>query len=372
MRFTDLSAQYSKIQASVDARIADVLDHGHFILGPEVTELEHALSGFCGAAQTVTCASGTDALLLPLMGWGVGEGDAVFVPTFTFAATAEVVALRGATPVFVDVQPDTYNIDPRSLASALKATSHLRPAAVIAVDLFGLPADYDALRQITSAHEMRLIADAAQSFGASSGGSRVGTMGDVTATSFFPAKPLGCYGDGGAILTDDAEFADTLRSLRVHGQRSNKYDNVRIGTNSRLDTMQAAILLEKLKIFPRELEGRSEVAEAYGRGLDEEIEKPRVPVGTTSAWAQYTVQVRDRDLAVKHLRERGIPTAIYYSRPLHLQPAYASFPQAPSGLKVAEELVDVVLSLPMHPYLTEDEISLVTEELNSAVARAPD
>ena len=360
--FIDLQAQRHRLGRRIDDAIGRVLDHGRFIMGPEIRTLEDRLAAFAGVKHVISCASGTDALQLPLMAWGIGPGDAVFIPTFTFAATAEVVALVGATPVFVDVLGDSFNIDPASLEAAITSVAadrRLRPAAIIPVDLFGQPADYDALLPLAERHGLRVLADTAQGFGADYRGKRAGSIGDVAATSFFPAKPLGCYGDGGAIFTDDDEMAATMRSLRVHGQGSDKYDNVRIGMNGRLDTIQAAILLEKLAIFEDEIVARQRVADGYAAALESVVGVPAVIAGATSAWAQYTIKLDDRDGVADRLKAAGIPTAIYYPRPLHRQTAYRDYPIAPTGLPVSEMLAEKVLSLPMHPYLdgaTQDRI----------------
>lgn len=352
--FIDLQAQRIRLGNRIDEAIGRVLEHGQFIMGPEVRTLEERLAALAGVKHVVTCASGTDALQLPLMAWGIGPQDAVFVPAFTFAATAEVVALVGATPVFVDVLDESFNIDPHSLEAAIAsvaAEGRLRPAAVIPVDLFGQPADYDVIRPLAETHGLRVLADTAQGFGAVYRGCRTGSIGDVAATSFFPAKPLGCYGDGGAVFTDDDDVAATLRSLRVHGQGTDKYDNVRIGMNGRLDTVQAAVLLEKLSIFEDEIATRQAVAERYAAGLGDMVEAPALIAGARSAWAQYTIKLDDRDSVATRLKANGIPTAIYYPRPLHRQSAYRDYPIAPAGLPVSESLAKRVLSLPMHPYL---------------------
>jgi len=352
--FIDLQAQRIRLGNRIDEAIGRVLEHGRFIMGPEVRTLEERLAALAGVKHVVTCASGTDALQLPLMAWGIGPQDAVFVPAFTFAATAEVVALVGATPVFVDVLDESFNIDPHSLEAAIAsvaAEGRLRPAAVIPVDLFGQPADYDVIRPLAETHGLRVLADTAQGFGAVYRGCRTGSIGDVAATSFFPAKPLGCYGDGGAVFTDDDGVAAIMRSLRVHGQGSDKYDNVRIGMNGRLDTVQAAVLLEKLSIFEDEIATRQAVAERYAAGLGDMVEAPALIAGASSAWAQYTIKLDDRDSVATRLKANGIPTAIYYPRPLHRQSAYRDYPIAPAGLPVSESLAKRVLSLPMHPYL---------------------
>ncbi|MCA1907270.1 MAG: DegT/DnrJ/EryC1/StrS aminotransferase family protein [Magnetospirillum sp.] len=369
MDFIDLKAQMAPLRNRIDARIARVLDHGGFIMGPEVAELEQRLSAFCGAAHTVTCANGTDALTLVLLAEGIGPGDAVFVPAFTFVASAEVVPLTGATPVFVDVLADSFNMDPASLDAAVGAAraAGLRPRMVVAVDLFGLPADYHALGRIAAAHAMIMVADAAQSFGAERSGKRVGTLADYTTTSFFPAKPLGCYGDGGAVFTDDGAKAELLRSLRVHGKGGDKYDNVRVGVNSRLDTIQAAILLEKLTVFPAEIEARQRVAETYGAAFSDMAALPVVPAASRSVWAQYTLRTPHRDAVIAACRAAGIPTGIYYPRPLNRQTGYADYPVAPGGVPVSERLATEVVSLPMHPYLSPAEQQQVVVTVRGAL-----
>jgi dTDP-4-amino-4,6-dideoxygalactose transaminase len=371
VQFIDLAAQQERIRDRVDAAIARVLDHGRYIMGPEVTELEAALAEFCGAPHAVSCASGTDALLLALMVRGVGAGDAVVVPSFTFASTAEAVALLGATPVFVDVEESTFDLDPDLVAAALDAPpAGTRVVGVLSVDLFGLPADNGALAALTAERGCWLVADAAQSFGATRDGVPVGRQAELTTTSFFPAKPLGCYGDGGAVFAVDAGDAEVLRSLRVHGSGTHKYDNTRIGINGRLDTLQAAILLEKLAVFPDELRARAAVADRYAEGLAgvaDRVALPRLPDGVTSAWAQYTVRVPDRDTVAARLGEAGVPTAVYYPRPLHRQTAYRDFPVGPGGLAVSERLSAEVLSLPMHPYLAPGDQDRVVGTLVDAV-----
>lgn len=368
MQFIDLAAQQARIREEIDTRVARVLDHGRYIMGPEVAELEAALAEFSGVDHVVSCASGTDALVMALMVHGVGPGDAVFVPTFTFAATAEAVAVLGATPVFVDVDDVTFNIDVAKLSAAIQATpGGLRPVGVIAVDLFGLPADYHAIDAAVAEHDMWVVADAAQSFGASRDGRRVGQMAPITTTSFFPAKPLGCYGDGGAVLTTDASTAEVLRSVRVHGSGSEKYDNVRLGINGRLDTLQAAILLPKLAVFADEIESRNRVADRYAEGLFEVASVPVVPDGSQSTWAQYTLRVNDRDEVAAALKAEGVPTAVYYPRPLHSQTAYRRYPVGVGGVDVSERLAHEVLSLPMHPYLDESDQDSVVGAVRRAV-----
>jgi UDP-2-acetamido-2-deoxy-ribo-hexuluronate aminotransferase len=361
--FIDVAAQRRRLGPAIDAAIARVMAHCQFILGPEVRALEEELAAFCGARHAVACASGTDALVLVLRAWGLGPGDAVICPSFTFCATAEVAALVGATPVFVDVDAATFNIDPAGIgaAAALARRLGLTPKAVIPVDLFGLPADHDAIAAAARAEKLLVLDDAAQAFGASYKGRKLGTFGDATATSFFPAKPLGCYGDGGAVFTDDKDFAEMLRSLRMHGQGSDKYDNIRIGTASRLDTIQAAILSEKLKIFPEEIEARARIARRYADGLGDGVTVPTVPDGLSSVWAQYTVRLRTgrRDAFAAALKADGIPTAVYYPIPLHRQQAYRHYPTIEGGLPASERLAADVISLPMHAYLdvpTQDRI----------------
>lgn len=361
--FIDVAAQRRRLGPAIDAAIARVLAHCQFILGPEVRTLENELAKFCGARHAITCASGTDALMLALMAKGIGPGDAVFCPSFTFCATAEVVALVGATPVFTDVEPDSFNIDAKALAAALTTAKRLglTPKAVIPVDLFGLPADHDAIAAIAKSANLFVLDDAAQAFGASYKGRALGRFGHATATSFFPAKPLGCYGDGGAVFTDDEAFAETIMSLRTHGQGSDKYDNVRIGLTSRLDTIQAAILSEKLKIFPEEIAARDGAARRYAHALGGLAIVPQVPSDSTSVWAQYTIRIVGgrRDTVAAALKAEGIPTAIYYPIPLHRQQAYRHYPVGEGGLAVSEKLAAEVLSLPMHGYLdvaTQDRI----------------
>jgi dTDP-4-amino-4,6-dideoxygalactose transaminase len=359
--FIDLAAQQRQIRARIDARIGQVLDHGGYIMGPEVAELEAALATFCGAKYCITCANGTDALHIALMALGIGGAkDAVIVPSFTFAATAEAPCLVGATPIFADIDPETYNIDPASLMRCIDhaRANGLAPKAIIAVDMFGLPAPYGAIREIVDDQNLTLIGDSAQGFGGLIDGRMTGTFGTITTTSFFPAKPLGCYGDGGAIFTDDADLAKLLDSLRVHGKGTEKYDNVRVGTNSRLDTLQAAILLEKLAIYAGELDARDRIAQRYTAALGQRFIAPRVHKGYRSIWAQYTLRTEteaERDAAMSRLKAKDIPTMIYYPRPLHLQSAYRAFPQDPQGLAGSERASKTVFSLPMHPYLTEQD-----------------
>jgi dTDP-4-amino-4,6-dideoxygalactose transaminase len=367
----DLVAQRRRLGKSIDEAISRVLDHCQFINGPEVGQLEAALAAFTGAKHVVSCASGTDALLMVLMAKGVGRGDAVLCPSFTFCATGEAVALTGATPVFVDVDETSFNMAVPSLERGIATARKLglRPKAVMPVDMFGQSADHDPIAAIAAAEGMFVLDDAAQAFGASYKGRRLGTSALATATSFFPAKPLGCFGDGGAIFTGDDELAHTLRSIRVHGQGSDKYDNVRFGLTGRLDTMQAAILIEKLKIFEDEIAARNQVAERYGQGLGNVVSIPRLASGCTSVWAQYTIRLpqgSDRNSFAAMLKAQGIPTAIYYPKSMHQQTAYRDFPVADGGLPVSETLSNDVISLPMHAYLDQP----TQERIIKAVRRA--
>ncbi len=370
--FIDVAAQRRRLGRAIDDAVARVLTHCQFIMGPEVAALEKALADFCGARHAIGCASGTDALLLVLMAKGLGPGDAVFCPAFTFCATAEVVALLGATPVFVDVDERTFNMDAASLARAIPVAKRhgLRPAAVIPVDLFGQPADHDAVAPIAAGEKLFVLDDAAQAFGASYKGRKLGTLGLATATSFFPAKPLGCYGDGGAVFTDDDHLAEMVRSLRVHGQGGDKYDNVRIGVTGRLDTIQAAVLIEKLKIFPEEIVARERVARCYNTALADLAVVPQVAKDSTSVWAQYTIRLAPgrRDRLAADLKAVGVPTAIYYPKPLHRLAAYAGFPVADGGLPVTDRLAQEVISLPMHGYLDESTQDRIVAAVRQALA----
>ena len=355
--FIDVTAQRQRLGRKIDEAIARVLGHCQFIMGPEVRELEMALADFCGARHALTCASGTDALVLVLMAKGIGPGDAVICPAFTFTATASAVALVGATPVFADVAEASFNLDPASCARAVDTATRagLRPKAVIVVDMFGQPADHRAIAAVAEAHNLFVLDDAAQSFGASYHNRSVGTLAGATATSFFPAKPLGCYGDGGAVFTDDDELATVLRSLRVHGEGRSRYEAVRIGTNARFDTIQAAVLMEKLKIFPDEISARGRIAQSYSKHLSDLAVVPQLALGTTSVWAQYTIRLPcgRRDAFAAALKAQGVPTAVYYPIPLNRQEAYRHFPVADGGVPVSEQLAAEVISLPMHAYLDE-------------------
>jgi dTDP-4-amino-4,6-dideoxygalactose transaminase len=371
--FIDLAAQRARLGKSIDESVSRVLTHCQFINGPEVTTLEAQLAAFSGAKHVVSCASGTDALLMVLMARQVGPGDAVLCPSFTFCATGEAVALVGATPVFVDVDEATFNMDPASLKRGLATAKArgLKPRAVIVVDLFGQSADHDAIAAVAEAEGVFVLDDAAQGFGASYNGRKLGTFGLATATSFFPAKPLGCYGDGGAIFTDDDELAEVLRSIRVHGQGSDKYDNVRLGITGRLDTMQAAVLIEKLKIFEDEIAARNRIAERYARGLGNVVTVPRLAAGCTSVWAQYTIRLpkgTDRDGFAADLKAQGVPTAIYYAKSMHQQTAYKHYPVADGGLSASERLSEDVISLPMHAYLDEPTQDRVIKAVRGALS----
>ena len=373
MQFIDLKAQQAHIRSQIDVAIKRVLDHGIYIMGPEVYEFEKQLAQFCGVKHAITCANGTDALGLGLMAKNVKPGDAIFVPSFTFAATAEVVSWMGATPIFIDSLEDTYNMDPKSLQQGIQTAKKLglNPVGIIPVDLFGLPADYDAIQEIADEHNLWVIADGAQSFGATYKNRKVGNIGDIATTSFFPAKPLGCYGDGGAIFTNDDDLAAIIKSLRVHGQGSDKYDNVRIGMNGRLDTIQAAILIEKLKIFPDELIARQRTADAYSQNLKNVVQVPLVVKNASSAWAQYTIKLPkhiDRNKLMQDLKEFGVPTMVYYVKPLHLQTAYNYYPTATGGeLPVCEMLANEVLSLPMSGYVKDIEINQIVSAVKNGL-----
>jgi dTDP-4-amino-4,6-dideoxygalactose transaminase len=370
--FIDVAAQRRRLGGAIDSAVARVLAHCQFIQGPEVRALEADLAAFCGARHAIGCSSGTDALLLVLMAWGLGPGDAVICPSFTFCATAEVVALLGATPVMADVKPETFNLDPASCERAIATAKRLglRPRAIIPVDLFGLPAEHDAINALAAAHGLSVLDDAAQSFGADYRGRKLGALTTATTTSFFPAKPLGCYGDGGAIFTDDNELAAKIKSLRVHGEGVDKYDTVRIGLTARLDTIQAAILLEKLKIFPDEIAARNRVAARYAAGLSDVAIVPRVGNESTSVWAQYTIRLKPgrREGLATALKAQGIPTAVYYAKPLHRQAAYAGFPVVEGGLPASEQLAGEVISLPMHAYLEEPVQNRIIEAVRRALA----
>lgn len=371
--FIDLSSQQKRIRPQLEAALIRVLDHGGYIMGPEVYELETQLSSFCGARHTLSCANGTDAIALVLMAKNVGPGDAIFVPSFTFAATAEVVAWVGATVIFIDVLANTFNIDPENLEKGIQKAKNLNlhPCGIIPVDLYGQAIDYDAIHSLAKKYGLWVIADAAQSFGGTYKGRKVGTLAESTTTSFYPAKPLGCYGDGGAVFTEDAELLSLLHSIRVHGQGNDKYQNLRIGMNGRCDTLQAAILLEKLTIFPEELSLRQQVADRYTAGLQDVTITPFIEKDCTSAWAQYTVKVdpEKRQEIMHELQKEGIPTVIHYPLPLHRQQAYHHYPCATDTLPVSEALAACVLSLPIHPYLDKDDQDYIIKRFCEVITR---
>jgi dTDP-4-amino-4,6-dideoxygalactose transaminase len=354
MQFIDLAAQYKHLKHRIDKRIHEVLDHGQYIMGKEVFELEERLADYVGVKHCISCANGTDALTLAMMVLDIKAGDAVFCPTFTFFATAETIAYQHATPVFVDSDEDTFNICPRDLEAQIQkviAEGQLRPKAIIAVDLFGLPANYPAIEQIAKKYDLKIIEDAAQGFGGEINGKRACSFGDIATTSFFPAKPLGCYGDGGALFTDNEEYAALLRSYRVHGKGADKYDNVRIGVNSRLDTIQAAILIEKLIEFPLELQQRNFFAQQYSEKYCDLYKTPEIPENYFSSWAQYTLRSDTREADMAAFKEQGIPTVIYYGTCMHQQTAFKHLSYTDTDLPQASMLANQVFSLPMHPYL---------------------
>lgn len=372
--FIDVGAQRRRLGAGIDEAVGKVLNHCQFLNGPEVIELETKLAAFAGARHVVTCSSGTDALLMVLMAKGIGPGDAVLCPSFTFCATGEAVALTGATPLFVDVDEVTFNIDIASLKRGIGTAKKLglKPRAIIPVDLFGQAADHTAVGAVAADEGLFVLDDAAQGFGASHRGQKLGSFGLATATSFFPAKPLGCFGDGGAIFTEDSEFAEALKSVRVHGQGTDKYDNVRLGLTGRLDTIQAAILLQKLTIFEDEIAARNVVAERYSKALADVVTVPRLAEDCTSVWAQYTIRLPhgvDRDGFAAALKAQGIPTAIYYPKSMHQQTAYRGFPVADGGLPVCERLSRDVIALPMHAYLDAPTQDRVIQAVRGALGR---
>jgi dTDP-4-amino-4,6-dideoxygalactose transaminase len=370
--FIDVAAQRRRLGRAIDDTVARVLAHCQFIQGPEVHVLEAELAAFCGARHAIGCASGTDALLLVLMAWQIGPGDAVICPSFTYHATAEMVALLGAKPIIADVLPDSFNLDPASCERAVVTARRLglKPRAIIPVDLFGLPADHDAIAAVAAAHGLLVLDDAAQAFGARYRGKGIGTLAEATATSFFPAKPLGCYGDGGAVFTDDDALAARVKSIRFHGKGVDRSEAARIGITGRLDTIQAAVLIEKLKIFPEEIEARNRVASRYSAALADVAIVPRVGNESTSVWAQYTIRLKanQRDPLAAALKAQGIPTAIYYTKPLHRQPAYRHFPLAEGGVPVSDRLADEVLSLPMHAYLEPPVQDRIIESVRRTLA----
>ena len=371
MQFRDLKAQYNALKDEMDQAILDVVASSAYVMGPKVKEMEQAFAEYVGVKHCIGCASGTDALLLALKAWDVKAGDAVFVPSFTFFASAEVVAIQGATPVFVDVDPDTFNMDVRDLIHKIEQTvkaGTLNPKAIIAVDLFGLPADFKLISEVAKRYGLYLLEDAAQGFGGRIGDRKACTFGDIAATSFFPAKPVGCYGDGGAVFTNNDQWAELMDSYHLHGKGSDRYDNVRIGLNSRLDSIQAAILLVKLKAFrEHELEEVNRVAERYTERLHDVVKTPEVPKGFYSSWAQYTIRVSNKEVRAKlqeALKANDIPTAIYYPIPMHRQTAFSYLDPKMNECPVADHLADTVLSLPIHPYLSENDQDLICSLLS--------
>ena len=371
--FIDLGAQQARIRDKVDAGIATVLGHGAYIMGPEVGALEERLAAYAGVRHCISCSSGTDALILALLAQGLRPGQGVIVPSFTFAASAEVMPVLGAVPVFAEVDGETFNLDPAGLPAALETgrAAGIEVVGVIGVGLFGQPADYAAIRAFADAEGLWVMDDAAQSFGASLNNVRVGQLADITCTSFFPAKPLGCYGDGGAVFVDDDEKAEIMRSCRVHGMGATRYENIRIGMTARLDTIQAAILDAKMDIFDDELDQRQQVADRYADYLADLVETPGLAAGATSSWAQYTVKLpagSNRDAVMAHLKDQGVPSAIYYPVPMHQQPPYRRFPVSDGGLSVTVDLCARVMALPMHPYLEDAQQQQVATALASALA----
>ena len=371
MKFVDLDAQHEIIESQIRNAIDEVLSHKQFIMGPEVGILESELSQYCGAKYVISAASGTDALLMALMAYGVGPGDGVIAPPFTFVATAEMVQLLGATTVFVDVNESDFNIDVDLLEQTIekvKAEGKLKLKGIIPVDLFGLPADYDRIQAIADKHGLFVLSDAAQSFGGSYKDQKVGVFGDLSTTSFFPAKPLGCYGDGGAVFTNNSALADLVESIRFHGKGVSQYENVRIGVTGRMDTIQAAILSCKLKIFDAELEKRQAIADFYNRELMDYVVTPTIPEWCTSAWAVYTIRSAHRDKIRQKLQEKNIPSAIYYPAPLHRQPAFQNAVGGGEAMLVSDKLSEEVISLPIHPYLSQDEQSQIVQTIKQAIS----
>lgn len=370
MQFRDLKSQYMHIKETVDANIQEVINDGNFIQGNQVKELEERLADYVGVKHCITCANGTDALQLALMAWGVGSGDAVFVPDFTFFSSGEVVSAVGATPIFVDVDSDTYNISINSLIKMIEKVVNdgiYKPRVIVAVDLFGQPADYNELRKTADKYGMYILEDSAQGFGGMLGDKRDCSFGDISTTSFFPAKPLGCYGDGGAVFTDNSEWDELIRSYKVHGKGSSKYDNIRIGMNSRLDTLQAAVLLAKLPVFEgEELENEQKIALKYTEKLKEYVKVPVIRDGFYSSWAQYTIQLKNskmRDGLQKYLKDLGIPAMVYYQKPMHLQKAFDNSIYNDDDYPNTNRLCDTVLSLPFHPYMSDEDVELVAKSI---------
>lgn len=369
MQFIDLKAQQQRIRKDIDRRMQAVLEHGKYIMGPEIKQLESELAAYTDMKHCLSCSSGTDALLIPLMAWGIGPGDAVFTTPFTFIATAEVIQLLGATPVFVDIDESTFNIDPDKLEAAVQSVlteNRLTPKCVIPIDLFGLPADYISIQTIADKYQLTVLEDGAQGFGGSINGKKACSFGDAASTSFFPAKPLGCYGDGGAVFTNDSELFNVMNSIRVHGKGSDKYDNIRTGINGRMDTLQAAVVLAKLKIFDDEVKKRNAVAFKYRQKLAEQYRTQEVPPGYTSVWAQFSLlanSAESRSLLMNQLKKEGIPSVIYYPLPLHRQKAFVHLGYQAGDFPVSEKVSQQIFSIPMHPYLRDDQISTITDTL---------
>lgn len=369
MQFVDLRSQYVDLKSKIDENIEKVLTHGRYVMGPEITELEEKLAKFARVKHCVSCSSGTDALLMPLMAWGLGKGDAVFTTPYTFIATAEVISLVGATPVFVDIDPTTLNIDPEKLEetiAGMQNNSKLAPGAIIPVDLFGLPANYNDITVVAEKYDIFILEDAAQSFGGAIRNKMCGSFGDAGATSFYPAKPLGCYGDGGAVFTNSSKFAEKIRSIRVHGMGTDRYDNVRIGLNARMDSIQAAILLAKLEVFEDEIKQRFEISKMYAERLAQKFTLQRIPEGYKSAWAQYSIlceSEKQRDELAAKLKSDKIPTMIYYDKPLHLQPAFRRLGYKQGDFPASEDVSKRILCLPIHPYLSEGEVEKICHSL---------
>jgi len=372
MQFIDLKAQQDRIKSKIDKRIQDVLSHGKYIMGPEVFELEDKLADYVGVKHCISCASGTDALLMPLLAKNIGPGDAVLTTPFTYIATAEVIALVGATPIFVDIYPETYNINPEGIVKAVEEAKNkgLNPKAIIPVDLFGLPARFRVIEELAMENHLFIIEDAAQGFGGEIRSKKAGSFGDVATTSFFPAKPLGCYGDGGAIFTDDDNLASTMRSIRVHGGGVDKYDNVRVGINGRLDTIQAAILLEKFEIFKQDEVGlRNAVSDYYKSNLIQKYKTPHIPEFYISSWAQFSILASsslERSQIMKNLTDKKIPNVIYYRIPLHLQKVFKKLGYKKGDFPISEKIADQIFSIPMHPYLQKEQQDKIIEVLNNA------
>ncbi len=370
MQFIDLNSQQKRIRNKINMRIKNVLDHGKYVMGPEVYELEKKLADYIGVKYCISCSSGTDALLIPLLAKGIGYGDAVITTPFTYVATAEVISLLGAKPIFLDIYPETFNLDINGIQHAIDLAQNkgLNPKAIIAVDLFGTPARYRLIEKVAKDNGLVLLEDFAQGFGGSIRGEKAGTFGDVAATSFFPAKPLGCYGDGGAIFTNDGELAEIMKSIRVHGSGKDKYDNVRIGINGRLDTIQAAVLLEKLTIFDDEIILRNNVADYYTKNISSILKKPYIPEGYLSCWAQYCLLAnskRDRIRVLNKLKKSKIPSMIYYRKPLHLQKSFSYLKYKKGDFPISEKISGTIFSIPMHPYLTKSQQDQIIETINN-------